>query len=172
MTLPFSRLVLSMIRGEDLKPRLKLKAAKTRTMVPVVLRLLESHFPPQNERQLRRHKCLEFLNLAYEELSQWGEGSAAKLENFCRRHLLLYLSLSREAVEAEANWVSWRWYPKHHMLLHLSAEQSRRFGSPKSWWCYQDEGSIGLGVDLAESNHPRTLPMASFSKYLPSLWME
>ena len=76
MAMPFTKLTLAMIRSESLKPKLKLKAAKTRDLAPIVLRLLESHFPAQNERDLRRYKCLEFLVKAYGELGDWKAGSA------------------------------------------------------------------------------------------------
>ena len=76
MAMPFTKLTLAMIRTESLKPRLKLKAAKTRDLAPIVLRLLESHFPAHNERGLRRYNCLEFLVKAYGELGDWKAGSA------------------------------------------------------------------------------------------------
>ena len=170
--MPFSKLVLSMLRGDDLRPRLKLKAAKTRALVPIALKLLDMHFAPRTDRELRRHSCLNYLNMAYEELSSWNARSPQRLEVFCRRHVLLYLSLSREAIRVEPEWRSWRWYPKHHMLLHLSGEQAKRFGSPRCWWCYMDEGAIGLAVRLAESVHPRTLAKACFAKYLVLLLLE
>ena len=170
--MPFAKLSLSMIRGDDLRPRLKLKAAKSRALVPIVLKMLEMHFPARSDREVRRHQCVKNLNLAYEELSDWKRDSPERLELLCRRHVLLYLSLSREAVRTEAQWHSWRWYPKHHMLLHLSAEQAKQFGSPRFWWCYMDEGAIGLAVRLAQSCHPRTLARASFAKYLMLLLLE
>ena len=171
---PFTKLTLTMIRGEDMKPRLKLKAARTRAMVPLVYGLLETHFPPTGDRELRRFKCLGFLLEAYNELEHWGESSAQRLTRACQAHVLLYLSLSREALRNEGapNWVSWRWFPKHHMLLHLSAEQAQTWGNPRTWWCYSDEGSIGIAVQVAETAHPLTLPKASFQKYLVHVLLE
>ena len=169
---PFNKLTLGKLRGPNLQPLLKFKAAKTRAMVPLVLRLLDMHFPATNDRELRRYMCLNFLNLAYLELGDWKAGSAKSLEQYCRRHVLLYLSLSREAVRTEENWVSWRWYPKHHMLLHLSCEQAQQWGNPRFWWCYSDEGAIGIAVKLAESAHPRTLAATCFEKYITTLSLE
>lgn len=165
---PFSKLTLSMIRGENKQPNFKAKAAKTRHMVPIVLGMLVSHFPPTNDREYRRLRCLEYLNLAYCELNNWRADSATRLENYCRRHVLLFLSLSREAIaeSGSENWVNWRWKPKHHMVLHLSGEQARRMGSPRTWWCYSDEGAIGNAVDIAEAVHIRTLPSAALAKNL------
>lgn len=161
---PFSKLTFGMLR-QDGKPRLKAKAAKTRHLVPIVLTMLHDHFPPKNDRELRRLRCLEYLNAAYQELNNWKEDSPGRLEFACRRHVLLYLSLSREALASNCHdWVQWRWKPKHHMVLHLSGEQARRMGNPSLWWCYSDEGAIGQAVDLAESVHPRTLPKAALTK--------
>ena len=47
-----------MIRGEDLWPQLKLEAAETRKLVPIVLRMLEMHFHAHGDRELRREMCL------------------------------------------------------------------------------------------------------------------
>ena len=87
-------------------------------------------------------------------------------------HVLLYLSLSREAVRTEPVWVSWRWCPKHHMWLHLSNEQAEAWGNPRYWWCYSDEGSIGIAVKVAESANPSTKARASFQKYLVHVRVE
>ena len=169
-TLPFSRLTLSMLRSEKGVPVFKGKAANTRHLVPIVLGMLSSHFPSETGRDVRRFKCLEFLNTAYEELDNWQEGSPARLEEMCRRHVLLYLSLAREAADiaqrAELPWLAWRWKPKHHMLLHLSSHQALAMGNPRLWWCYLDESAIGMAVDLAETVHVRTLPQAALSKRL------
>ena len=67
-------------------------------MVPIVLRMLELHFSPEGDRELRVAKCLELLNKAYMELDNWGADSADRLEEFCRRHLLLYASLAIESL--------------------------------------------------------------------------
>ena len=169
LTLPFSSLQLSMIRAENLQPRLKLKAAKTRRMVPIVLRMLEIHFPAVTEREVRRYNCLKYLHMGYELLENWDADAAKKLEDYCKRHVLLYLSLAREHLQEigpEGVWVFWRFFPKHHMLLHLSGEQARRFGNPRDFWCYMDEGTIGIAVDVAESCHPRTLAFSCIDKYL------
>ena len=169
--MPISKLTLGMIRGSDQRPKLKEKAGKTRGLVPIVLRMLELHFPPEGDRELRVVKCLEFLNKAYMELDNWAADSADRLEEFCRRHLLLYASLAIESLRADSRFLCWRWYPKHHMLMHLAGEQATRMGNPRSWWCYGDEGSIGIAVRIAESTHPRTLATSCMNKYLVSVML-
>ncbi len=169
---PLSKITLGMIRQRG-KPRLRAKAAKTRYLVPLVLRLLVSHFPARSDRDLRRQKCLEYLNAAYCELNEWGEGSAARLEVALRRHVLLYLSLARDVLAEDCHaWLRWRFKPKHHMVMHLAGEQARRMGSPKTWWCYSDESSIGYAVGIAESVHPLTLPRAAMIKNLVVVMLE
>jgi hypothetical protein len=109
--MPISKLTLGMIRGSDQRPKLKEKAGKTRGLAPIVLRMLELHFPPEGDRELRVVKCLEFLSKAYMELDNWGADSADRLEEFCRRHLLLYASLAIESLRADSRFLCWRWYP-------------------------------------------------------------
>ena len=165
--MPFSRMTLGMLRGEDRRPRLRLKAAKTRALLPITAKMLAEHFVAVTEREKRRQRCVEFLVKAYDEIDHWRVGSPARLEAACRKHLLLYSSLAREAVEQQgggSDWISWRVYPKHHMLLHL-VEQSSHYGSPRTWWCYADEGSIGLAVRIAQTTHPRTLVASCWEKY-------
>lgn len=170
--MPFSKLSLGMIRGSDLRPKLKAKAAKTRALVPILLRMMSMHFPPVVERDVRVYKCLEYLHKAYTELESWGVDSATRLEEFVRRHVLLYSSLAIESAQKDERFLLWRWYPKHHMVLHLAAEQAKMMGNPRTWWCYADEGSIGMAVDLAESSHPATLATTCMQKYIVSVLCE
>ena len=163
---PTNRLQFKMIRGSDRKPRLRMKAARVRAMAPLVLEILRTHFPAGNDRDLRREKCVAYLCAAYKELDNWSDQSAARLQDFCRRHLLLFMSLAREVVQTDGEWVRWRFFPKAHMLQHLAGAQARRWGNPKEWWCYTDESVIGMVVRLAETCHPSTLATACCSKYL------
>ena len=133
--MPVSKLKLTHIRGTDLRPRLKAKAARTRRLVPIALRMLSMHFVPESEQESRIFKRLEYLNTAYQELEHWTPTSAVRLEEAVRRHCLLYLSLARESQQHDDRFLLWRWYPKHHMVLHLAGEQAHTMGNPASWWC-------------------------------------
>ena len=75
----------------------------------------------------------------------------------CMLHL--YHQLARESITRNEAWLAWRWFPNMHMLLHL-AQQAHTIGSPRNWWCYLDEGSIGCAVDLAETVHILTCSVA------------
>ena len=57
------------------------------------------------------------------------------------------------------------------MFLHLT-EQAKAWGSLRMWWCYSDEGAIGLAVDIAETTHPNTLAEACFDKYMARMAVE
>lgn len=129
--------------------------------------MMSMHFPPVGERDIRVYKCLEYLHKAYTELESWGAGSASRLEEFVRRHVLLYSCLSIESAQKDSRFLLWRWYPKRHMVLHLAAEQARTMG--RTWWRYADEGSIGMAADLAESSHPSTLATTCMQTYIVSV---
>ena len=47
--------------------------------------------------------------------------------------------------------VLYRFYPKHHLLVHAQS------GNPALSWCYGDESAIGDAIKVAESAHPATL---------------
>ena len=47
--------------------------------------------------------------------------------------------------------VLYRFYPKHHLLVHAQS------GNPALNWCYGDESAIGDAIKVAESAHPATL---------------
>ena len=124
---PFSRLRLERFRTTSKKPRLVAKAAKTRYCVPIILQCLKEYFPAVTAREKTREACLAQLNNMYLELDNWGEHSASRLAEACRRHSLLFLALAREALATEpGEWLLWRWTPKHHMMLRLTEEQTRR----------------------------------------------
>ena len=173
VTCPVTALALTHIRREkDLVPCLKMKAAKTRSLAPIVLQLLRSHFPPQNERENVRMHCVRQVVVMYDEFKAWKPGSAAIVADCCRRHELLYMELARleiARVGAE-HWLRWRWFPKHHMMLHLTKEQAEEFGNPACFWNYADERAIGTCVDLAESSHVGTLSDTTMQKYRADVW--
>ena len=172
---PVSSLTLSHIRREDNKcPVLKLKAAKTREFVPIVLRLLEAHFPATSERERVRYHCLRHLNDMYNEFKAWGDDSPKRVAEMLRRHEMLYMRLGREQIflYGAQNWVKWRWYPKHHMMCHLTREQTVQYGSPACYWNYSDERSIGHAVQIAESTHVSTLSDSTILKYMAEVWDE
>ena len=53
--------------------------------------------------------------------------------------------------------VLYRFYPKHHLFLHVVEEQPAQSGNPALNWCYGDESAIGDAIKVAESAHAATL---------------
>ena len=97
--MPLSRLKLSHIRGEDGKPRLRAKAAVTRDFIPIVLRMLESHFPHESDHDVARFNCLRYLNDCHVIIDEeWTGESAARLEESCRRFMFFHVQLLAEQV--------------------------------------------------------------------------
>ena len=59
----------------------------------------------------------------------------------------------------------WHLRPKAHGLQHLVQDQLRRFGSPRQFWCYGDEGFMGAVKDIAASSrHPSSLELTVLRK--------
>ena len=50
--------------------------------------------------------------------------------------------------------VLYRFYPKHHLFLHVVEEQPAQSGNPALSWCYGDESAIG---EVAKSAHAATV---------------
>ena len=165
MDFPFSLLKLKHIRS-GVVPRLRAKAAKGRAVARIVTACMEEFFGCPSKREETRLLCMKQLVSMYDIMENWDQDSQAALEIACRKHLLLFLELSKLHADDPAGWVRWRWYPKHHMLLHLTGDQAKRMGNPRSWWCYQDEGQIGMAARICESVHIATLSKTCMEKYL------
>ena len=148
---PINSLTLPMIKATGKAPKCKTKAAETRHMVPVVLRLL-SYLPRDTRHDKLRYDCLFFMNAVYEEMYNWGPGSGDRIAEYGRRHCVLYTELNREA-HANMDFLFWQTMPKHHMYLHCVEHQIKTAGNPKHHWCYGDEAEIGAAALKAESGH-------------------
>ena len=160
-TWPYSSLRMERFRSKDgWRFRLRSKAADCRTCLPIVLECLRSFFPATTQRERLRENCIHKLYECYSELYSWSIGSAQRLSEKYRRHCTLFLD-----VDSPSGWTHWRWVPKHHLLLHLTAEQCEKVGNPRSFWNYRDEHEIGVAASLAESSHIKTLPSTSLQKY-------
>ena len=135
----------------------------------MILKILETHFTPDGDHEVARFECVKQLAAAYDELSNWKEGSAGRMEEAVTRMMHLYQALARESIREDPAWIAWRWFPNFHMLLHLCA-QAHIMGNPRSWWCYLDESEIGMSVDVAESAHILTFAKTVLVKHV--IWME
>ena len=65
---PLSRLTLGAIKPEGKSPRLRMKAANTRYMIPIVRCVLENIFPPTSPREQLCLDCLIALDEFYKLL--------------------------------------------------------------------------------------------------------
>ena len=147
---PFHSLTIGMIRaGAGKPPKLKLKAAEGRHLLPVLRAVLTNCFDMSSEHAILRYHCVDALNSCYEEFKDWkGNGeSSRRLGQFARRHVVLRCELRSQA-ESERVWCM---FPKHHIFIH-AAENSRV--NPVVEWCYGDESEIGDAVKVASSMHP------------------
>ena len=144
---------------------LKLKAAASRHLMPVVLRLLELHFPVRDDYDQRVYHCLRELCLMYDVLDNWTPASQAAAATHYRRHFLLYESLAKDKLVPGQPWLWWRLKPKHHMMFHVLEQ----LGNPRAYWNYGDESSIGVAATIAERAHLFTLPLSLLQKHLLDL---
>ena len=75
----------------------------------------------------------------------------------------MYSRLSRMCFEQGMR--LWKLSPKMHLFVHLCCEQLI-MGNPRYFWTYSDEDLVRIMVGVAESVHPRTLPISVLSKWL------
>ena len=65
----------------------------------------------------------------------------------------------------QLGYVLWKYYPKHHLFVHLVEVGVANSGNPREIWCYPDESAIGDAVENAESNHARFVVRNVTEKY-------
>ena len=125
-------------------PKLKLKAAEGRHLLPILQAMLVHCFDNSSEHNLLRLRCVNALCACYEEMERWNDNgtSARKLGEHARHHLILYNELSTQAGDP----LLWRLYPKHHQFLRI-AENSAT--NPRDEWNYSDESEIGDACRIA-----------------------
>ena len=153
---PVNQLTLNMMKSGAKAPKLKAKAAESRHMLAAVCKLLETYLPPKNDYQNTRYNCVKYLALFYEEVADWTPGvSPAKVKDYARRHLELYLELARHYIDdlnfLDTEWVRYRWYPKHHLFSHLVDDDLAFCDNPRDCWCYGDESFLGEMIGVAEA---------------------
>ena len=101
--LPLTKLQYTAFMKEGV-PRLRMKAAVTCHLLPVLLRMIEIHLPLRDD-YCRVCLCLRCLCLMYEEL--------------CSRNFALYMSRARDRSVPRRPWLQWRSKPKHHAMHHV-----------------------------------------------------
>ena len=96
----------------------------------------------------------------------------AKLElpELGRSIVQLYNVFAAESAVAKSK--MWKGLPKLHLFQHMCEWQAPEYGNPRFWWCYADEDFVGQFIDVAESCHPKTLPVISIWKWLILIFEE
>ena len=166
---PCETLTMPMIKGSGASPRMKLKAAETRRMLPVVHYMISTYMPPESSKEELVLQCTSLLLNAYQEMdpkSFDADSSPRRLAEYGRRHLLLYGHLSQDALQTRDQYgLYWRIYPKHHLFCHLLDEVFETSSNPLESWNYKDESEIGDAAKLAACLHPRTLSKVLLERY-------
>lgn len=158
---PVHYLTMNMFRAPGCKPKLKTNAAETRHMLKAMFWVLENLVNKDTPHAKLRFDCLRNLHLFYLETENWVDGeSEARARVYGRNHIVAYAELGKEFLALGTwqryGWIQWRFYPKHHLFLHLVGEQLVE-GNPRLSWAYGDERFIGAAVELAETSHPNAL---------------
>ena len=65
----------------------------------------------------------------------------------------------------DTGWFKYRWYPKHHLFIHIVEDQIATCDNPREHWCYGDEDFIGDMVLVGESVGPTVLHRSVMQKY-------
>ena len=158
---PISNLSVSMVKASNGKPpKLKVKAAEARHLLPITHFMLCNYFDCRGEIGKIR-VCSDNLKLCYSLLDNWFDGAGVFMAEHGRKFFLGYCELSKMALVHEAEPLHWRIYPKFHLWLHLCESGV----NPKLLWNYMDESEIGRCAELAEGMHARTLSTALLNKY-------
>ena len=142
-------------------PRMKMKAAEARYILPIAGHMLRNYFPVHSAHATMRLNCTQALEKCYKELELWGPGSSEVLGREGRTFMILYGQLSEEAAATDPRGLLWRLYPKLHLFLHV-CEQGV---SPTLTWNYADESAIGECARMAETCRPSSLGTTIIRKY-------
>jgi hypothetical protein len=163
---PVNKITLAMLKKSGKPPKLKLKAAEGRHLVPLTLKILKL-FPMNSDHASSRFHCLDHMNSIYLEMepSTWNDvTSPAVISKLGRQFCILYSQICVDLHDQGLNeWYGrWRVLPKHHMFCHVVDDVH---GNPRISWCYMDEHEIGVAAKSAGSLHPHTLPKIVMEKY-------
>ena len=167
---PVNRITFPMIRQSGKSPKLRIKAAESRHMLPCIVYIMQHYFKMDSPHKQLRYNCIKAISDMYTHMRRSAEEfDGSEVARLGRKHLLLYVELGKETLGNLAHqgngWVSWRWYPKHHLFSHCVEDQVRTSGSPAENWCCQDESAIGECVAVAENCHAATLHRLVIEKH-------
>ena len=126
--IPLRRFKLTKIKSGRTGPKLKVKAAQARKLLPLTMQLVAEFRDVDGALGENRFQCVRHLCQIY-ELSNQRELSDADLTNWRQlASTFMYFYVS----------CGFRVYPKHHYFFHFP-EQIARTGVPRDFWTYSDE---------------------------------
>ena len=168
LEMPFDDLTIGMMKsGAKKPPKLKLKAAEGRYLLPILLELLKNCVESTSAHAVMRLHCVSALNTCYEEMYKWNPSSSPDvLRRYGRQHLIMYMQLSREAQEKQCPTVYWRPYPKHHLFWHCCSDCQI---NPLTLWCYAFESEIGRAVRIAGRMNAAKLHHNLMRRYITTM---
>ena len=137
-------------------------------MVPILIWIIKKMFAPTSPHEELVLACLEQLDIFYTCLQNWSAENAFKAAQAGRYHVVLYSRLTEEALLErgfhDTGWSPYRFYPKHHLMVHLS-ERIPATGNPRDIWNYLDEDAIGDAVDAASTCNVSHVCRSLINKY-------
>jgi hypothetical protein len=153
-------LTWEMIKRDKKPPKLKLKGAETRHVVPFGV-LLAAEFaaaPHDSEHNKARHQCLVHLWQLYDAMSTRPFAPAVAAAE--SRSFLVLLQALREEAESNGQ-LLWPLRPKCHLVQEMAEFQAVDLHlSPTAFWAYADEDFVGF---IAKSSAPTGGPQTSTS---------
>ena len=101
---PINKLTMQMVKEPSKSPKLKVKAAESRHLLPIVRHILERYFPQDTEHKRLRYDCIVALDDMYKEMRKpVGVFQGPTASMLGRRHLILYRELVKEAIESRGH---------------------------------------------------------------------
>ena len=160
------KLTLEKIRTSNNWPKLKGKGAGVRSLSPFLLEQAELYLSERHV-LLCRMLC-RFYHILANEDRFLSDDAKHELPRLGRSLCNMYAVFAAEAVATLAR--TWKATPKVHIFLHLCELQAVQYGNPRFYWVYADEDIVGKIVTVAESCHPRTMPLIAMWKWLTAAY--
>ena len=159
---PITNITITMIKTEaSAPPRLKVKAAEARHLLPVMHFVIHQYVECRNPHGQMIRNCTDNLMTCYACLDNWTDVTPDLLAKHARMFLLGYCELTMDALTRECGPIHFRLYPEFHLWLHLCESGV----NPKLTWNSMDESEIGFCAQIAEGLHARTLATSLMNKY-------
>ena len=132
-----------MIKREHRGPQLKSKGGETRGLVPFALELAIEMRDRDNNLYTQTVVAMMAALVDFYCLVSTPPYRADEAAVSCRRFLILHAILNKMTTRDRGSDLFWRIKPTFHMMQELAEYISPEHGSPREFWCYQDEDFVG-----------------------------